>query len=301
MSMGDEMRQANVVSLPAMTRLRDYAQTIGLTILVALFLKFFIIEAYRIPTGSMEDTLLVDDFVLVNKFIYGAKTPRYIPFTQVRIPFLTLPALSHPKPGDVVVFEFPGDLTGSGSNNVVNYVKRCVGAPGDTLMIVNDVASVNGRTVPFPAKGKRDSLLHYSVGVGEYGIFPRGAQFNEDNYGPMIVPKAGDNVKVTPANISQWKTLIEREGHIVLIDNADGINIDGVKKDSYQVEKNYYFMLGDNRNNSLDSRFWGFVREDLIIGKAMILYWSWDRLAMGGGLFNSLTKVRWNRIGMIVK
>jgi signal peptidase I len=299
--MGDEMQRTDVVSLPAMTRLRDYAQTIGLTILVALFLKFFIIEAYRIPTGSMEETLLVDDFLLVNKFIYGAKTPRYIPFTQVRIPFLNLFALSHPKPGDVVVFEFPGDPAGSGNNNVVNYVKRCVATPGDTLMIVNDVASVNGRTLPFPAKAKRDSLLHYSTGVREYGIFPTGAHFNEDNYGPIIVPKSGDHVELTPANISQWKFLIEREGHTVLIDHANGIDIDGVKTDSYQVEKNYYFMLGDNRNNSLDSRFWGFVPEDLIIGKAMILYWSWDRLAMGGGLFNSLTKVRWNRIGMIVK
>src|SRR5512135_1048617 len=111
---------------------RAALEIVALTLLAALFLKFFIVEAYRIPTSSMENTLMAGDFVLVNKFIYGARTPRYIPFTWIRLPHVQLPAVYPPRRGDIVVFEFPENNADRSPHEAVNYVKRCIALPGDT-------------------------------------------------------------------------------------------------------------------------------------------------------------------------
>lgn len=283
------------------SRLRDSAETIGLTLLAALFLKLFIMEAYTIPTASMENTLLAGDFILVNKFIFGAKTPQYIPFTAVSIPRFSLPGLMQPKTGDVVVFEFPGSPGVHDGQVVENYVKRCVAGPGDTLVIKDKTVFVNGRQLLLPPQARFENTTIIPNGVRDYRIFPPGSAFNEDNYGPLVVPKKGEEIHLVPASLEQYRELIEREGHSIGINEAGAILIDGAAAIAYQVQKDYYFMMGDNRDNSLDSRFWGFVPDDLILGKAMLVYWSWDISGSAGGLDHKLTSIRWNRMGMIVR
>jgi len=127
---------------------KEYFDALVFAALVAFFLKIFFLEAYRIPTGSMENTLLVGDFLLVNKFVYGSTTPRNIPFTDIRVPYFRFPALKDPKRGDVVVFDFPGNRDDLQSPEVVNYIKRLIAEPGDTLHIINKVVYVNRQCFP---------------------------------------------------------------------------------------------------------------------------------------------------------
>ena len=282
-------------------RLREYAETIALTMLAALFLKFFIVEAYRIPTGSMENTLLAGDFLLVNKFIYGAKTPRYVPFTDISLPYFTFPAFSKPRPGDVVVFEFPGGYEVARPQEVINYVKRCVATPGDTMMIVNKQVYVNGRMLPLPSSARIDRAQVLPREFRDYRIFPKGAASNEDNFAPLVIPKRGDVLTLGSSTISEYWNLIRHEGHTVRVIGGGMVFVDGMEATTYRVEKDYYFMMGDNRDNSLDSRFWGFVPEDLIIGKAKLVYWSWDESADKDGFLDRVVNARWDRIGTMVR
>jgi signal peptidase I len=283
------------------SRVRDYVQILLITALTALFLKFFIVEAYRIPTSSMENTLLAGDFVLVNKFIYGARTPRYVPFTSIPLPFVQLPAISSPRRGDVAVFEFPGNHVEGGPREVVNYVKRCIALPGDTLAIANRTVLVNGRDIPLPRFAKTERMLTYPRGFRDYRIFPRGSAFNEDNFGPIVIPKIHSEIALTPETISEYWELIEQEGHTIESSASSEILIDGVPSRTYRVQKDYYFVMGDNRDNSLDSRFWGFVPSDFLIGKAFMVYWSWDGSQSSSGLLSRFESTRWNRIGSIVQ
>jgi len=267
-----------------------YGRIILYTLGFAIFLKFFVIEAYRIPSGSMEETLFAGDFLLVNKFVYGARTPRYLPFTQIDLPSCALPAFNDPKRGDVVVFESPVWRHGPGGA-VVNYVKRCVALPGDTLEIKNGVVFANGLRLPFPELGRRGKKVPSPGGYTQSGIYPPGAPFNAVDYGPILIPKAGQEIRLDPDTLELWRELIRREGHTVAV-KYPSVLIDGEPTMTYTVEHDYYFMMGDNRENSLDSRFWGFVPENLIIGKAMLIYLSMDE---GSG------DVRWGRIGMMVQ
>ncbi len=278
---------------------REYAKILLYTMGIALFLKFFIIEAYRIPTGSMEETLFAGDFLFVNKFVYGARTPRYLPFTQIPLPFLTMPALDSPERGDVVVFESPVWKKGEGSR-IVNYVKRCVALPGDTLEIRNGIVFANGNRLPFPELSKRGKMIPYPEGYTDPRMYPPGAPFNAADYGPLLIPRLGQQIPLNPESLELWRELIKREGHTVKVSHPT-VLIDDQPSETYTVEHDYYFMMGDNRENSLDSRFWGFVPDDLIIGKAMILYWSWDESGGDLSLFERLNAVRWNRIGTVVQ
>ena len=259
------------------------------TVCFAIFLKFFVIEAYRIPTDSMEETLFAGDFLLVNKFVYGARTPRHIPFTTIALPSFSLPALMAPARGDVVIFESPV-WKRKPEEGIVNYVKRCVALPGDTLEIRNHVVFVNGERLAFPAKGRKGKMIPLPGGYQDPRMYPPGAPFNASEYGPLLVPRAGHEVTLDPETLELWRELIRREGHTVAV-QYPLVLIDGAPSKTYRVENNYYFMLGDNRENSLDSRFWGFVPEQLIIGKAMMLYWSTNEPS---------GDVRWDRIGMVV-
>ncbi len=182
----------------------DNLKQLLFAVIMAVIIKTSVVEAYKIPSESMEDTLLVGDFLLANKFIYGAR----LPFVDWQ-----LPAFTDPVQGDVVIFIYPKD-------GVTKYIKRCVAVGGDTLFIRDRVVYVNGEVFDLPEHGK---FLNPR-------IQPRkpGGQNSVDNYGPYIVP----------------------EGH--------------------------YFMMGDNRDNSYDSRGWGVVPRANVLGEAMMIHWSWS-------------------------
>ena len=195
--------------------IREYVEAFTTAILLALIIRAFIIQAFKIPSGSMEPTLLVGDHILVTKFIYGT----HIPFTNdVVLPFRS------PKRGDVVVFEYPKDES-------IDFIKRVIGLPGDRVQIINKQVYVNGV--------KLDEPYAYH---GDPEVLPA-AESPRDNFGPIVVPKGE------------------------------------------------YFMMGDNRDFSNDSRFWGFVKRDLILGQAEIIYFSWN---------TKTYHIRWNRFGKVV-
>lgn len=203
---------------------REYTEAIIIAVLLAVFIRSFVVQAFKIPSGSMLATLQIGDHLLVNKFIYGIK----LPLTgSVLIPW------QDPDRDDVVVFKFPKDRS-------LDYIKRVVGVAGDTIEVRDKQLYVNGEANINPHAHNTDQdIIKASVG-------PR------DNMGPVKVPEG------------------------------------------------YIFVMGDNRDNSYDSRFWGFVPLQDVLGKAMILYWSWDlnQPLMSFGRFSS---IRWSRIGDIVK
>ncbi|MDF1612139.1 signal peptidase I [Stygiobacter electus] len=269
--------------------------------IAALLIKTFLIETSRVPTGSMESTIKVGDFLFVNKFIYGSSSPRTIPFTSVVLPYFQLPAIKEPERGDIVVFEYPGDRDELKPVEIVNYVKRCIGVPGDTIYIDNKVVFVNGKEAPRPANIQYINNYVSPKGVANPRIFPAGSNFNEDNYGPIVVPKKGDVIELTPENIEAWRTIIDREfGERVVTLEGDQVLIKGKPTNKYTIQKDYYFMMGDNRDDSADSRFWGFVPRDKVVGQAFMVYWSWDPSIPFSDLFNLLGSVRINRIAKIV-
>jgi signal peptidase I len=275
----------------------DWLKPIFIAVIVAFFVKTFVFEAFRIPSGSMEDTLLPGDFIIVCKFGFEVKTPKKIPFTNFEIPQATIiPRFSPIKRGDVIVFRFPGEKNEVKPREKVNYIKRLIGLPGDMVQIKDKVIFVNGERFKEPSTVKVNYEYVVPKGLENPYIFPEGSNFNEDNYGPIIVPYKGMSVKLDQGNLKRWKILIEREGH--KIDVADGkIYIDGVQTDEYVIEKDYVFVMGDNRNNSLDSRFWGFVPTENIIGRACLIYWSWDSNIPLLNLTEKIKSIRWERIG----
>ncbi len=284
---------------PLGRRAMSFARTIFFTILVAFLLKTFVVEAFRIPSGSMENTLLVGDFLLVNKLAYGLKTPRYVPLTNLAIPSVTLPAFGSVRRGEIVVFEYPGKRVEADGNDPVYYIKRCIGIPGDTVAIRSAEVSVNGREVLSPLNGKASYPgQHLWMDSARDG---NSAPIDGDNFGPIIVPKHGDAIALTPASAMHWKEFIEREHHKLQVDPTGKILIDGIETVTYTVRENYYFMLGDNRDNSLDSRFWGFVPEGYIVGEALVIYWSWDPEDPGSGLKERVSRIRWPRVGMLIR
>ena len=288
-------------SSPIGQRVMSLLKTLLFTLLVAFFLKIFVIEAFRIPSGSMENTLLVGDFLIVNKLAYGLKTPRFVPLTNLPIPSVTLPLFGEVRRGDVVVFEFPGKHSGEDSAGPEYYIKRCMGIPGDTIMMRQGLVTINGREVLLPTHAK-SSVFSGRVVVDDVDIgTPAGLTNDGNNFGPIVVPKRGDVIPLTPHSIPSWEKLIEREHHSVQVSPTGSIVVDGVASSHYVVEHDYYFMLGDNRGNSLDSRFWGFVPDDHIVGEALLLYWSQDPVRTDEGVHARSSTVRWNRIGTLIR
>jgi signal peptidase I len=208
---------------PEKSVVREYTEAIIIAVILALFIRSFIVQAFKIPSGSMLPTLQIGDHLLVNKFIYGVK----IPMTgTVLIPW------KNPERDDVVVFRFPKDRS-------IDYIKRVVGVAGDTIEVKNKQLYINGEAIS-------NSFAHYTGNdIMKASAGPR------DNMGPVKVP----------------------EGTI--------------------------FVMGDNRDNSYDSRFWGFVDLNDVLGKAFILYWSWD---LNEPLISvdRFTSIRWSRLGDIV-
>lgn len=277
---------------------KDFIQQLLFAAIAAFLIITFIIQNTRIPTGSMENTILVGDFVLVNKFIYGSSSPRFIPLTDIEIPFFTLPAVREPRRRDIVVFEFPGMRDRiEPADPGVNYVKRCIGIPGDTIQVINKVVYINGKQFWIPSHIKYMSPYIKPKSYIEPRIFPKGMPWNEDNYGPLIVPKKGYTIKLTLDNVERWRTTIDREyGKRVVTIKGNHVEIEGQPVTSYTFKKNYYFMMGDNRDDSLDSRFWGFVPRDRVVGEAFITLFSWDRNIPFSDLFRLLGSIRLDRV-----
>ncbi len=228
--------------------LREWVELVVSVLVIVFLIRLILVEAFRIPTGSMEDTLLVGDFLLVNKFVYGIRSPDWlgVPFTRAGffIPYFRTPGFSEPKQGDIVVFRYPLDKK-------LSYIKRCVATEGQTVEISEKKVYVDG--VPFenPKNSKFSSDIVYPRGYVEPAVVPRSMENrNRDNYGPVEVPPG------------------------------------------------MMFVMGDNRDNSADSRYWGFLDRDLVIGKALIIYFSWDPRK---ALHKLNKKIRWSRIGNLIR
>jgi signal peptidase I len=196
--------------------LREYVEAALWALVLTLFLRAFVIQAFRIPSESMRDTLLVGDFLFVNKFEYGPK----IPFTDIR-----LPGLRKPHPGDVIVFQFPQDPS-------KDFIKRCVAVGGHTVEVRDKSVLVDSEPVEEPYAIHTDPTIR-----------PAGIDFR-DNFGP------------------------------------------------YTIQDGKLFMMGDNRDNSNDSRYWGALDMDMVKGRAMFLYWSWD---------GEKNWPRWNRLFRLIR
>lgn len=382
------------------SKTREWIDAAVFAVVAATLIRTFVFEAYVIPTGSMEKTLLINDYLFVSKFAYG---PR-LPMTPLSIPFVhnTLPVVGgrsylewirvpytrwFPRPikrGDDVVFNFPiGDTVidlpdyqsqrpyydvcrelGNGNidrgrqlvlqdpdqypliirpvDKEENFIKRCVALPGDTLQIRDQIVYIDGRAQSLPPGSEtwysvktRGQPLDPEVLEEEYGVdMSKGEEFRttglpnvygmlltrrayekmmaaglaeriqpeldsawkvfpysqecpwtQDNYGPVFVPRKGATVLLTPGNYALYERAIRIYERNELEVRPGGIYLNGKKTDRYTFRMDYYWMMGDNRHGSMDSRFWGFVPEDHIVGRADLIWMSWDKGVRWGRLF----------------
>ena len=203
---------------------REYTEAILIALILALFIRTFIIQAFKIPSGSMENTLLIGDHILVSKFSYGTHIPNEIPFINTKL-FDDIVLFSKvPERGDIIVFKFPKDETR-------DFIKRVIGLPGDLLEVRRQKVYINNK--PY-----EDTHARHTDSPSDSPLVPR------DDFGPILVP----------------------DDHV--------------------------FVMGDNRENSQDSRYWGYLNVKKIRGKALIIYWSWDRIK---------SWVRFERFGKILE
>ena len=280
----------------------EQIKSLSLTAIAIIFISAAIIEASIVPTPSMERTILIGDRLLINKFIFGASSPTYIPFTNIELPYVRLPAIREPERNEILVFRFPGEVGELKNDNIEFWVKRCIGIPGDIIEIRNKIIFVNDLRFPIPTNILYDNKPIKQEGIKSAGIYPVSSKWNEDNYGPIKIPKKGDKISLNLSNISIWEDLINREVQrkAVMVKNKK-IFIDGKRSDSYTVKKNYYFMMGDNRDDSYDSRHWGFVPRDNIVGKPLIIFWSWNSDIPFTRPFELLSSIRFERIAKLVE
>ena len=233
-------------------RTRDFFEGLFVALIAALIIRQFIVQAYRIPTSSMEDTLLVGDFLLVNKYIYGMRTPDWIgiPYTDLgfSIPWVRIPGFKTPKQDDVVIFRYPEDTS-------LDYIKRCIATGGQTLEIIDKQVYVDGVRFVNPPKSKflDQTIFGHNEGRFHFSTFQNNRYGSRDNFGPLQVPE------------------------------------------------NNFFMMGDNRDRSSDSRVWGFVNYDHIVGEALIIYLSWEGDFALTDLFTFFKKIRFERIANVIR
>ncbi|MBK6680092.1 MAG: signal peptidase I [Ignavibacteriales bacterium] len=264
--------------------------------IAALFIISFFFQNTRIPTPSMESTILVGDFVVVNKFIYGINSPKFIPYTEIDIPHFRWDIFTDPDRGDIVVFDFPGEKGEFRPNpENIQYVKRCIGLPGDTIEIKNKVVFVNGKPADLPPYVQYGEKQNDSR-ISAY-MFPGNNDWTPDNFGRFIVPKKGQKIQLDARSAIGWKHFINREFEAEVVEIANGVvTINGKVVTEYEFQKDYFFMMGDNRDDSSDSRFWGPVARDMIVGQAIFVLFSWDNQIPFSDLFRLLGSIRGERI-----
>jgi len=246
---------------------------VAVVLLLAATLKIFVLDAVVVSSGSMEATLRPGDFLIIDKTGYAppGALRRLLAGPGLIFPFLT--ANRVPSRGEVVAFNFPGrtpDASSRGGDPDAVIIKRCVATAGDSLRLDGGVLRVNG----VPVAAGLDS-------PGEFFLNPA----------PRRVPRAGDRLTLDSAGCPLWRDLIFSEGHRLDHDALGRPTIDGTPSDTYTAERSYLFVLGDNLASSRDSRAWGFLPADRVIGTAMIIYWS---LGADGS-------VRWDRVGTFVE
>jgi signal peptidase I len=351
---------------------REWTDAIVFAVVAATLIRWTTVEAFVVPTASMENTVLVGDYLFVSKFHYGTRvtrTPLQIPLTHqkvwgteipsflpwIKLPYYRLPGFSEVKREDIVVFNVPPQSLSDGVDYPIDlktyYVKRCVGLPGDKLEIKEGQLMVNDQLLSNPEHMKfsylvstkdeinkrnlsnlgLDSEDYFFLGrsnenqaiykmlltseqlkelksvpyiisvqedytrreVPDSRIFPssKSNEWTGQNYGAIVIPKAGVVVDINDLTLSLYGEIITKyEGNQRVSVNEGKLTMDGKVLTNYTFKQDYYFMMGDNRHNSLDSRYWGFVPEDHIVGKALFIWMSLDKEA------DLLHKVRWNRI-----
>lgn len=359
------------------TKTADTVSSLLFAIVVATFVHTYFIQPFTIPTSSLEKTLLVGDFLFVSKINYGARTPMTtvalpmvhdtIPLTKKKsylnwpqLPYFRLPGFQTVERNDIVVFNWPIDTVYKFRDNSglrvdkpidkkSNYVKRCVGVPGDHLEIKDGIVFVNGKELLLPERArpqfsykvaldgktpidfesllqdmditdgagfmdaeKRDTLfiaaltaanaerLQQIPGITgiqkiiskevEPDIFPHINKWNRDNFGPIYIPQQGKTVALNIETLPFYKAIITDYEKNDLKVTGNEIRINGKIATSYTFQQNYYWMMGDNRHNSEDSRYWGYVPENHIVGKPTFIWMSYDSNAKG------LKKIRWERL-----
>jgi len=275
---------------------RDYIQISIIALAAACLIKLFVLDAIIVSSPSMESTLMVGDLVLVNKLV-SLRGEKHVPIVKSEITIPNLPFAGHIEREDVIVFNYPGDRDEREMPNGTEYVKRCVGVGGDTIEIRDGDLYVNRNYIPLPEM-HRHSLFPQSF--ADDRLFPRNKKNNLDNYGPVIVPKSGDVAALNLETYPLWEKLIRGEGHTLEL-TGDRISLDGKRTDTYTIQRNYLFVLGDNFYNSSDSRFWGFLPEEKVIGKAEIIYWSIEEPLHHGGFKGLFSSIRWNRLGSFIR
>lgn len=251
---------------------REYFESFVVTLVMAIFGMTFILQAVTVPTGSMQNTILVGDYLLVNKFIFA---PSGSP-----LPFLPQRDI---KRGDVIVFKYPGFRDDPSKEHPgivpyqVNYVKRVIGLPGETVEFRDNHVYINGQLLP----------EHRLVSANPY------------------VETAAKNTDVEPRQSGETYDVMYSQRSMDAVNRHVSVVRDdmsfAVAGKVMKVPEDSYFVMGDNRDNSEDSRFWGFVGRNLIVGRAMFVYWSCDKAASGGSMLGCVTSPRLDRIGKMIK
>ncbi|MFN8357085.1 MAG: signal peptidase I [Spirosomataceae bacterium] len=360
------------------SKFREWIDSIVFAVVAATLIRWLFLEAFTIPTPSMEGSLLVGDFLFVSKVHYGTRTPRtplQVPLTHqkiwgteipsfsslIQLPSFRLPGFSSVKNGDVVVFNYPPDEQYP-VDLKTNYIKRCIGIGGDKVEVRQGQVYVNDKPFANPPRmqneyfvqttnmlndkffGKYDItefqeyvdnnndtipsndvsgyLVKASIGavdeikkldfvktvkpmivakdarmLGEY-VYPGSPtlDWNVDNYGPITIPKKDMTITLDSSNVALYgPVILKYENNEDVKLDGNKVSINGKAITSYTFKQNYYFMMGDNRHNSADSRFWGFVPEDHIVGKAVFVWMSIDPNA------SLLNKIRWKRLFRIIE
>lgn len=247
-------------------RLRLLVRVMMIGVVVLAIVRIFILEPYRIPTGSMRPTILDGDVILVNKLPYTIRSLRTLPFTHLMIPYVEFRGIDRLRRGDVVMFDFPGPYYQPQATEAEHYVKRCVAVAGDVVQIVGGRVYVNNREVPpVPGSVTREGHRVPMLQERAFELFRYG--------GKITVPFEGFEIELDSTTAERWRPLIEGEGVSVAYRNRI-VFLGGLPATRYTFRRSYFFALGDNSSNSYDSRFFGFVPFDNLIGKGLLVYWS---------------------------